>query len=224
MKLVYPDYTYQMCFIEGKVNVVVIENAMEFRHLIEEILIQIDGNDGRFVLSDNNEILKIANNIQCIINPFSLELNSKKMLDKIYALCKQEILDSELFIQQEQLFSDIMMFIEKVMEKVDYSLCYSDDIDIKSLFKLVSIRLQDDHSGFLDRIVDYIKINNTLLGNRVFIFINLRSFLNENELELLYKTASYEKVFLVLIEAHDFDNKSDYEIKYIIDKDCCEIY
>lgn len=82
MKLVYPDYTYQMNFIEGKVNVVVIENTSEFRHLIEEILMQIDGNDGRFVLSDNKEILKIPNNIQCIIDPFSLELNNKKILGK----------------------------------------------------------------------------------------------------------------------------------------------
>lgn len=224
MKIVYPDYTYQMNFIEGKVNVVVIENISEFRHLLEEILLQINGNDGRFVLSNNEEILKISNNIQCIIDPFSMELNSKKILDKIYTLCKREILDTELFIQQEQLFSNIMMFIEKVIEKIDYSLCYSDEIDIKSLLKLVNLKLQNEHCGFLEKIVDFIKINHTLLGNKIFIFINLRSFLNEKELELLYKTACYEKIFLVLVETHDFDNKLVNENKYIIDKDCCEIY
>lgn len=224
MKVVHPDYTYQMNFTEEKVNVVVIENREEFRHLLEEILMQTDGKEGRFVLSDNGEILKIANNVQCIINPFLLELNGKKILDKIYTLCMQEILDSELFIQQEELFSNILVFAEKVMEKVDYSLCCTHEIDIKSLFKLVDMKFQNGQGDFLEKIVDYIKVNNTLLSNKIFIFVNLRSFLNEKELELLYKTARYEKVFLVFVEAHDFDDKSDYEKKYIIDKDCCEIY
>ena len=224
MKLVYPDYSYQIKFIEGKVNVVVIENASEFRHLIQELLIQIDGNDGRFVLSNDEEILKISSNIQCIIDPFSLELNNKKILDKIYTSCRQEILDSDLFLQQVQLFSDIKRFVENVIGKIDYSLCYTEEIDIKSILKLVNLKLIDENSGFLEKIVDYIKLNHTLLGNKIFFFIGLRSFLSENELGLLYKMACYNKIFLVLVEAHDFDNKSDYEKKYIIDKDCCEIY
>lgn len=131
---------------------------------------------------------------------------------------------SELFIKQEQLFSDIFMFIEKVVDKIDYSLCYTDEIDIKSLFKIVNMKLQNEHCGFLERIVDYIKVNHTLLGSKIFILINLRSYLDKTELELLYKTMRYEKIFLVLVEAHDFDNNSDYENKCIIDKDCCEIY
>lgn len=224
MKLIYPDYRYRMKFIEGKVNVVVIENTKEFTHLIGEILTQIDGCDGRFVLSDNEELMKISNHIQCIIDPFSMKLNSKKILDKIYTLCKQEIMDSELFIQQEQLFTDTIIFIEKVIDKLDYPLCYTDEFDIKSVFKSVNLKLQDNQCSLLEKVIDYIKINNIMLNINIFMFINLKSYLNDNELELLYKTASYEKIFLVLVEAHDFNSKSDYENKYIIDQDCCEIY
>ena len=224
MKLVYPDYTYQMNFEEGKANIVVIESKREFRHLLEEILMQIEGNDGRFVLSDNDEILKISTNMQCVIDPFALNLNNRKILDKIYALCKQEVLETELFLELEQLYSNIYAFMEKVLEKIDYSITYTDEIDIKLLFKLVNLRLQSDSYDFLEKIIDYIKISHTLLGNRIFVFSNLRSYLESSELELLYKQMSYEKIFLLLIESQDVESISDCETKYIIDKDCCEIY
>ena len=61
MKLVYTELEQQLIFQENRVNVLVIEHKELFRRMIQELAKQIDGVEGRFVLSDNDNILKIDN-------------------------------------------------------------------------------------------------------------------------------------------------------------------
>ena len=58
MKLVYTELEQQLVFQENKVNVLVIERKELFRRMIQELDKQISGEDGGFVLSDNNSKLQ----------------------------------------------------------------------------------------------------------------------------------------------------------------------
>lgn len=68
----------------------------------------------------------------------------------------------------------------------------------------------------------YIKISSELVAIKVFFFVNLRSYLTQDELNELYKMADYYKVSLILLESIERNERSR-EKRYIIDKDLCFI-
>ena len=72
MKLVYTELEQQLIFQENRVNVLVMEHKELFRRMIQELAKQIDGGEGRFVLSDNDKILKIDKDVCLVVNPFAL--------------------------------------------------------------------------------------------------------------------------------------------------------
>lgn len=84
MKLVYTELEQQLVFQENKVNVLVIEQKELFRRMIQELDKQISGEEGGFVLSDNNKTMKIDKEICLILNPFALDINSRKALTGLY--------------------------------------------------------------------------------------------------------------------------------------------
>lgn len=224
MKLVYPEYKYQIIFDEDIINVVIIENQKEFTHLLEELLQQCGGKEGRFVLSEDDKILKISTDIQCIVNPMIMELNTKKIIDKIYEQLKETVQTTEMYLEVKKLYGMMMEFIQRTIDQYDYHLVYDDLVEEKSLFKMVDLRVAEEGNDLLSKIVDYMKLNSRLLKCKVFLFVNLKSFLTEEELKLLYKTCLYEKYNLVLIESMNRPEKNANERVLIIDKDCCEIY
>lgn len=82
MKLVYTQLEQQLVFQENKVNVLVIEQKELFRRMIQELDKQISGEEGGFVLSDNNKTMKIDKEICLILNPFAMVLKYKSTLQK----------------------------------------------------------------------------------------------------------------------------------------------
>ena len=68
----------------------------------------------------------------------------------------------------------------------------------------------------------YIKISSELVAIKVFFFVNLRSYLTQDELNELYKMVDYYKVSLILLESIERNERSR-EKRYIIDKDLCFI-
>ena len=64
---------------------------------------------------------------------------------------------------------------------------------------------------------------NQVCGIRIFIAVNLKQYLTENQIFELYKLAKYSKIQLVLIEFHMSGEKMECEDIYILDKDKCII-
>ena len=70
--------------------------------------------------------------------------------------------------------------------------------------------------------IDYIRAYNKICKVSVFIFVNLKDYLESYELEQLYEFSEYEKLNLLLIEGH-FSDVLDQEKNLIYDKDMCII-
>lgn len=60
MKLVHPEYTFQIEFQEGIVQKLIIESPRVMSDFVVDFKKQVDGGKGKWVLSDAGEILKFA--------------------------------------------------------------------------------------------------------------------------------------------------------------------
>ncbi len=81
MKLINEDLNNEIVFEENKVNLLVIENKKKFVEFIQEIIKQINGDEGKFSLFDKNTELKIHDKIDIIKDIFDLDVNNKKSVE-----------------------------------------------------------------------------------------------------------------------------------------------
>ena len=224
MKLVHPDYSFQLEFIEGRAIELVIENPKVFTGFINELLFQLEGEEGRFVLSHEYDVIEISQKLECIINPFDLDANKKKIINKLYALIKQEVIMSELMVEMGEVYHKFIEIINKIEGTVDYPLSYREDVDINNFLKFMDVKLQIDEGSVLEKIVDYTKILHQLMRYDIIVLVNIQSYLSHKELEELLKYACYEEIHFLFIESIDRGNTNDNIKKVIIDKDLCEIF
>ena len=225
MRLIHPVFENPFIFEENTVNVLVIENGKTFYQLTNELLNQINGENGGWVLSDENKVkdLNLEKTFSFIIEPYTLDFNNKKIQNKLLAKLKDIAVDSEHYLLTNDIIGQNVVYIEKLIESIDYSLEYNNMPDINSLLKIFEIRLRPDYDSVLEKIIEYLKVVNQFLSINSFVFLNLKSYLTSEELESFYKDCFYNKYNLFLIESTDSEYRFDCEKHRIIDKDLCEI-
>lgn len=74
----------------------------------------------------------------------------------------------------------------------------------------------------IDKLIKFLKLAKDASLKRTLLFVNLKLFLTENELELFFEQAFFSRLSILLIEnAHD-DTCHLHERKYTIDQDFLE--
>lgn len=223
MKLVHPDFFFQIIFKESKVINIIIESPRIFENMLSELYNQFLGNEGLWVLSENSTPIQIKRYCEIILNPFDLDINNKRILGKLYNDIKDNTIRSDLYIKWNELYPNIKNVVDDLIKDFDYNLEYDDEIEIKELLKLLNLRFTEDSTNSLERIIDYMNLHNSILGTKVFILVNIKSFYSKENLRYLYEQAFYKKYYLLLIESKEGECLDDREICYIIDKDGCVI-
>ena len=224
MKLVHPDFTLPI--IEENSCVChewIIESPELFSKYVQELFGQINGSEGNFVLSSEEKELDISKTMEIIVNPLSININDKKVINKLYSELAQTAFDSENYLYTQSILADIQKYCLSLEQSSNYILEMDSEIDITALFKALNIKLEIFADNFFEMLNQYIKIVAELLKKKIVVLINISSFLSEDQLEELLKNADYYEIFLLLMENH----QKDYFLKdtrcIIIDKDGCEI-
>ncbi len=211
------------CFLEeNKVNELVIEHPALLTEIVTELGGQCEGREGGFVLSQDNKLLAVEKSMAFMKDPFSVDGNSRRILTKLYQELEGSV-KSELHETQAVFYQSYLNFMDHICEKSGFYLHYNEDPDVQEIFKMAGLKNAFCTETLLERVAEYIKISSQLLGRKIFVFLNLKLFLNRREIEMLYQDCFYRKVHLVLIEAV-YREKYPEETVCIIDKDKCFIY
>lgn len=219
MILAHYEFEKPIMFQDGIINVLIIENSKYMTKIIKEFLYQLDGNSG-FKLYENDTSLSISDFVDVIINPFSINLNERDILNKLYISMKKDALDEELYLSTNSFISEIESNIHKIAER-QQNLLELDTPDLISLFKGMNIRFSISES-LVENICNYIDICSEYRKVKLFIFVNLKSFLTDSEITQLYTHLNYNKKNVLFIENQQ-KPIMEFEIIRIIDENLCEI-
>lgn len=222
MKLMERELGLELELQENRVAVLVIEDAARRFSLVGGLYAQSCGQEGSWLLAENEKIFALSKKCQVILEPFSLEINGKKLLTKLYQEIK-EIADEDCYVQSMALHANICGYLEALLEKLPYPLRYDDAWDVSNLLKMCAVRLPDEYDSHYERLRDYIDLMNRACGTQLFVLVNMKPFLTEGQIQDLYKMASYSKIFLVLVEFGCAERKYPEEDICVLDADTCII-
>ena len=222
MRLTYPGLNIEFNLSETEPVVIVLEKPEIFSDFIENIWNQTNGREGCFILGNADKVLCLDKKLALIMNPFAISSNDRKILSKIYT--ELSIVTTESYYEElAALNTAIINALDKMMEKLPYPLTSKFELDLISLFKTYDIKIEEEDNGLLERVVSYLKLNHQVCGIEVFVFVNLKQYLEKEQLQELYKAAAYEQVYIINIEGRDGKERLKEERCIIIDKDLCII-
>lgn len=84
MRITHIDYNFIYELKENDRGILIVENAMFFRKIIDEMRRSIVDKEEIFIFSENNKIIKPWDMVDLVINPIELEINTKKVLTRLY--------------------------------------------------------------------------------------------------------------------------------------------
>lgn len=221
MRLVCSEYSIDFDIRENEVNVLVVESPNIFSHMISELICQIDGEAGNFVLSEQDAIINLSKVAKIIVNPFIIDCNEKRIQQKLY----QELTDemNETMIERTvYLQGEIITYLEELIKSVSYPLGFDIEENMTGLLKMCHVEIDDQGEVLVEKIMNYIKVLKQFCNIQIIFFVNLKAYLSQLELEELYKYTFYEKINLILME-NCVKEKLENENICILDRDLCII-
>ena len=184
---------------------------------------QYENDEGRFVLSQGDKILELSKYLEIIVNPFTVEINSRKILNKLYIKLEKVSKEEQMYEETLELTAYIHEYLMRLEQQTNYILSFDDNLEIPALLKAVGIKHEEMEDDFFERIIRYVKIAVEVFSTKVFVFVNIRSYLTDEQIQELIKEIRYQEAKILFMESQE---KACLEggMRYIIDRDGCEIY
>ena len=221
MILAYSKLNLRMEFIENTVNVLVLEDPVQFSEIVYLLKSDEKVLESPFVLSESDKFLQISKEMEIIVDPFSLDFNSRKIQQQLYK--EMEIVATEFDVEKAEVNGRMLYLIEGIQERLQYqNIAYNLEFSWENLLKLYQVHFEPLCESLLEKLVEYIKIASNLLNLKVIGFVNLKLYLTKEQLHYLYEIAFYNKVNLLLIENIE-NTQLEEEKLYIVDRDKCII-
>ncbi len=223
MKLVHSQFEEPLEFSEGIPNILVLEHTALRVQIIEDLKEQIQNGEGNFVLSCQDEILKMDKVAEFLLNPFDLDFNQKKIISKIQSTLKELANNESNYAESIRILGEVNSYFQNLGAQIEYPISFHDSIELSDLIKISGAKIETDSESFFERIINYMCLLNDVLGISLLVTLNLQLYLNEKQMKELYKMAHYKKINLLLIESFDMNQPNLLERVTIIDKDLCVI-
>lgn len=222
MKLLLPGVDHVFDMQENDITEIIIENQSLMRSMLTDVWNQVDGLDGLSIISEDDKQLPINKYIEVIDRFIPFNINRKSLLTKITSEIEKRALEPDYYAETTELLSKI----EKLLMDVSYELSNIDivfeNITVSSLIKFSGVSINEEYESLGEKLVDYMELVTEYDRRKLFLFVGLRSYLSDSELDLFVDTVRRRGYEVVLIEAVERIAINGIK-RYIIDNDLCEI-
>lgn len=221
MKLVYPTLQTPIMLSSDCLNSVIIEEPGFFYEIVKDLKQQWEGMDGRAVLSENDEPVEIRKNLELVIDCIDFEINQKTLLTKVLSALERVGRSEDYIEKTQQLLAEIERYIYDVSFDFDVEI-QCDKMSIAQILKAAGIRIVSEYDKLTEILYSYMQLVREFDGDKVFAFVNLRSFVKMDELQDFADTVLAHGYRVLLLDNHAYPSLS-MEKRLIVDTDLCEI-
>lgn len=222
MRFAYAPLNLCIELVEESVTSLIVENPVLFYELVSDIHLQIEGASGIVVFSEHDVPLVMDKSIVLLSQFIPLDMNSKPLLNALYAKLKKLSMTEQLFLRTNDLLGYIESYLSELTGQVDGDLTWERPSDVTGILKAMSIRFYDEHETLADRILDHMLMYREYIGERLFVTVNLQSYLSKQATQNLFRSVALHKLRLFCIENKAYALTAEMK-QVIIDEDFCLI-
>lgn len=206
-------------FDNRSINCLEIENKSYFYKIVNDINNISVGNVIEDVIFTDDEYkeLNLSNKINITFDYFNFDFNSKKIISIINKKVNENISINDKD-DLSKLYNKIRKIYLPILNDMDLNIDINNDFDLDLIIKLLNITIKSK-DNLLDNLFLLIDIEKELNINKIIVFINLKQYLNKNELIELYKYLLYNNIVVLLIDSQSYGICNEYEKKIIIDEE-----
>lgn len=216
MILIHNLFINSMNISDEKLNILLIENNSFFHHFINYF---VENDTIEIELYNNNTKVNIDKNTLLLSDYLNLDINTTKNLNKLYSHL-DKVSDT---LSKSNLTTEIINFVNELFLDNNIDFTYDINVNFNDVFKSIGVKFDvDKDNTFIEKLIDFISIKNHFEQLKLFVFVNLKSFLCLDDYILFSNYCSYNKINTLLIESNNtytIDNESI----TIIDNDLCVI-
>ncbi len=222
MKLTFRELELQLTWSEGTAAELVIENKSVFYGIVQDLSHQTEGLGGRSVLSIQNKPVEIGKYAELITQFIPFSLNRKTLLTKIQGRIEKTSLREDYFMEVNGLLSSMESLVDRLAQELPVELQYS-KLSFPAVLRSMGLEIMEEDTCPIEKLYDYMDLVRELDRDRLFIFVNLRSYFSDREVEQFLRTAYVYGFRLLLLESMAHPPLPSLK-RYLVDEDLCEIY
>ena len=214
------------CIINSEnLNFIIIEKTEYFEKFINDIYNQISKIDDTLILyNDEFDVIDMNKHCDVIFSPRDIVFSqNNKINKKLISYLKEIIFDDEIDERFIQNHSQLVNILDEVKDLSDYQFTFEDEYSLEQILKNNAVKLKEPTGNFLERLIEYIKINRDFLDIDIFFIVGCKIYLNESDYNHLRKWAMYQDIICILVERDDIYIPKNSN-KYILDRDICIIH
>lgn len=206
----------------NEIQAIEIENKRYFYRVVDDLYSINNGNvvDDIILLDENNKEINYSNKFKLFVNFFDFCLNSKKYTNDISKYITNNINEEnkDLLIKQ---YNKIINVYKKILNDIDLPLSIDSEINIENITKLMKISI-NTKKDLLENLFTLIDLETLFQTKNILIFVNLKQYLSQEELEELYKYSIYNEISLLIVDSQSYGTTINNEKKLIIDENLDE--
>ena len=199
----------------------VVESPTSLRQLLRDFT--VEDSSRQISVTEKGESLHFEKDIDVILNPVKLDFNNRRAMTTLLKLLVKTSLSEDFYLSTNSLKSKIIKYLDGVVGAEDFEFEVSThDFMIDSLAKAANLHIVGDEDDFVELVTDYMAMMADLTGIKLFVFINLRSLITEDELGRLRHNLNNHQIDVLLVESLD-RRVIDGVSRIVVDEDACEI-
>ena len=223
MRLSYKNMDTKIEWNENRhINEWVIENPTIFRKIVDEMRFESD-EETNIKFFDEKKEVKPKNDVDVIFNPINLDFNTRKVTTTLQKILVKTSLSEDFYLSTNKFKTKIIKYLDEIVDTENFGFeIEADDFSIDQIAKAVNFHIVGDEDDFVELITDYLEVMTELGSIKLFVFIGLRGYLEEDELKRFTENLKDRQINVLLVENFDKGKIEDIS-RIVIDKDLCEI-
>ena len=145
----------------------------------------------------------------------------KSLVTKILHVIERTAQEEAYLQETQQMMAGLEAYLDRLAYEQDLELSY-EKLSLANLLKAVGIHVVMDYNSLVERLIAYMDLVIRFEGEKLFLLVNLRSFVQEDELKLFLETVIAHGWKVLLLDSHA-DTLLPLENRILIDRDLCEI-
>lgn len=222
MRFAHIDLQKELVWNESKhINELVVESPVFLRKILRGLANQEMASGVSF--TQEGKAMNFAKEIDVIYNPLCLDFNNRRTMSTLLKMLVKASLSEDFYIETNEFKARIVRYLDKIIDSENFVFeVATGEFALDDIAKAVNIHIVDDEDDFVELLTDYMSMMAELAGVKLFVFLNLRAILLDEEMERLIINLKNHQLDVLLIESRQVVKLADAE-RIIIDSDLCEL-